>query len=89
MVLIILNIAIQLISHIIYQDLSHIYCHRNQKREVDDTDRLFLSMNKASIGISSLKDVVIELIFEFFITPEILINKNNLNLGQWKTGSEN
>ena len=46
-------------------------------------------MNKTFIGISSLKDVVIELIFEFFITPEILINKNNLNLGQWKTGSEN
>ena len=55
----------------------------------DDPDRLFLSMNKTFISASSLKDDVRELIPEFFILPEFLINKNNLNLDQGKTGSNN
>ena len=60
-----------------------------QGEKFDDPDRLFLSMNKTFISASSLKDDVRELIPEFFITPEILINKNNLNLDQGKTGSDN
>ena len=60
-----------------------------QGEKFDDPDRLFLSMNKTFISASSLKDDVRELIPEFFILPEILINKNNLNLDQGKTGSDN
>ena len=60
-----------------------------QGEKFDDPDRLFLSMNKTFISASSLKDDVRELIPEFFIMPEILINKNNLNLDQGKTGSDN
>ena len=60
-----------------------------QGEKFDDPDRLFLSMNKTFISASSLKDDVRELIPEFFIIPEILINKNNLNLDQGKTGSDN
>ena len=60
-----------------------------QGEKFDDPDRLFLSMNKTFISASSLKDDVRELIPEFFLTPEILINKNNLNLDQGKTGSDN
>ena len=60
-----------------------------QGEKFDDPDRLFLSMNKTFISASSLKDDVRELIPEFFIIPEILINKNNLNLDQGKTGADN
>ena len=60
-----------------------------QGEKFDDPDRLFLSMKKTFISASSLKDDVRELIPEFFIIPEILINKNNLNLDQGKTTSDN
>ena len=60
-----------------------------QGEKFDDPDRLFLSMNKTFISASSFKDDVRELIPEFFILPEFLINKNNLNLEQGKIGSEN
>ena len=55
-----------------------------QGEKFDHPDRLFLSMNKTFISASSLKDDVRELIPEFFMLPEILINKNNLNLDQGK-----
>ena len=60
-----------------------------QGEKFDDPDRLFLSMNKTFISASSLKDDVRELIPEFYITPEFLINKNNLNLDQGKVGADN
>ena len=60
-----------------------------QGEKFDDPDRLFLSMNKTFISASSLKDDVRELIPEFFIIPEILLNKNNLNLYQGKIGADN
>ena len=60
-----------------------------QGEKFDDPDRLFLSMNKTFISASSLKDDVRELIPELYITPEILINRNNLNLDQGKVGADN
>ena len=60
-----------------------------QGEKFDDPDRLFLSMNKTFISASSLKDDVRELIPEFYLIPEILLNKNNLNLDQGKTGADN
>ena len=60
-----------------------------QGEKFDDPDRLFLSMNKTFISASSLKDDVRELIPEFYITPEIFMNKNNLNLSQGKLTSDN
>ena len=46
-------------------------------------------MNKTFISASSLKDDVRELIPEFYITPEIFINQNNLNLSQGKISFDN
>ena len=60
-----------------------------QGEKFDDPDRLFLSMNKTFISASSLKDDVRELIPEFYLIPEILLNKNNLNLDQGKSGADN
>ena len=60
-----------------------------QGEKFDDPDRLFFSMNKTFISASSLKDDVRELIPEFYITPEIFLNKNNLNLSQDKISFDN
>ena len=60
-----------------------------QGEKFDDPDRLFFSMNKTFISASSLKDDVRELIPEFYTTPEIFLNKNNLNLSQDKISSDN
>ena len=60
-----------------------------QGEKFDDPDRLFFSMNKTFISASSLKDDVRELIPEFYITPEIFINQNNLNLSQGKISFDN
>ena len=60
-----------------------------QGEKFDDPDRLFFSMNKTFISASSLKDDVRELIPEFYITPEIFINQNNLNLSQDKISFDN
>ena len=60
-----------------------------QGEKFDDPDRLFFSMNKTFISASSLKDDVRELIPEFYTTPEIFLNQNNLNLSQGKISSDN
>ena len=60
-----------------------------QGEKFDDPDRLFFSMNKTFISASSLKDDVRELIPEFYITPEIFLNLNNLNLSQDKISFDN
>ena len=60
-----------------------------QGEKFDDPDRMFFSLNKTFISASSLKDDVRELIPEFYITPEIFINYNNLNLSQDKISFDN
>ena len=60
-----------------------------QGEKFDDPDRMFFSLNKTFISASSLKDDVRELIPEFYLTPEIFINHNNLNLSQDKISSDN
>ena len=60
-----------------------------QGQNFDDPDRLFISMSKTFESASSLKDDVRELIPEFYTLPEFFLNKNNLNLAQNRTDSEN
>ena len=45
---------------------------------------MFLSLQKTFESASSLKDDVRELIPEFYILPEMLLNSNNFNLSQDK-----
>ena len=59
-----------------------------QGEKFDDPDRMFLSLQKTFESASSLKDDVRELIPEFYILPEMLLNSNNFNLSQDKLDSE-
>ena len=54
----------------------------------DDPDRIFMSLAKTFETASSLKEDIRELIPEFYSLPEMLLNKNNLNLTQDKLDSE-
>ena len=54
----------------------------------DDPNRMFFSMNRTFETASTLKDDIRELIPEFFILPEMFLNKNNFNLSQDKLDSE-
>ena len=54
----------------------------------DDPNRIFFSMNRTFETVSTLKDDIRELIPEFFVLPEMFINKNNFNLSQDKLDSE-
>ena len=60
-----------------------------QGQTFDDPDRMFSSMEKTFLSTSSLKDDVRELIPEFYMLPEFLLNINNLNLSQNRTDSDN
>jgi hypothetical protein len=53
-----------------------------QGENFDDPDRLFTSMQKTFESATTFKDDVRELIPEFYILPEMFLNKNNLNLDQ-------
>ena len=59
-----------------------------QGERFDDPDRMFTSMLHTFSSASSLKDDVRELIPEFYILPELFLNKNNLNLEQDLKDSE-
>ena len=54
----------------------------------DDPNRMFFSMARTFETASTLKDDIRELIPEFFILPEMFLNKNNFNLSQDKLDSE-
>lgn len=54
----------------------------------DDPDRIFMSLQKTFETASSLKEDIRELIPEFYSLPEMMLNKNNLNLTQDKLDSE-
>ena len=53
-----------------------------QGEKFDDPNRIFHSMEKTYESCMTLKDDIRELIPEFYILPEMLKNKNNLNLTQ-------
>ena len=60
-----------------------------QGEKFDDPDRIFTSMEKTFQSTTTLKDDVRELIPEFYMLPELFKNKNNLNLAQNKTNTDN
>ena len=60
-----------------------------QGERFDDPDRMFTSMMKTFESTSTLKDDVRELIPEFYILPELFLNRNNLNLAQNSKDDQN
>ena len=60
-----------------------------QGEKFDDPDRIFTSMEKTFKSTATFKDDVRELIPEFYMLPEFLMNKNNLNLSQNKSNTDN
>ena len=77
------------VSHFLCRVLPYTYITIEiQGQTFDDPDRMFTSMEKTFNSASSLKDDVRELIPEFYMLPELFLNKNNINLGQNKLDSE-
>ena len=60
-----------------------------QGQTFDDPDRIFTSMQKTFESACTLKDDVRELIPEFYILPEMFLNRNNLNLSQGRKDADN
>ena len=60
-----------------------------QGERFDDPDRMFTSMMKTFESTSTLKDDVRELIPEFYMLPELFLNRNNLNLAQNRLDDNN
>ena len=58
-----------------------------QGDKIDNSDRLFFSVQNTFITCTSLKTDVRELIPEFFYLPEMLLNSNNIELGKRDDGS--
>ena len=78
------------ISHFLTRTFPYTYISIEiQGQTFDDPDRMFSSMLKTFESASTLKDDVRELIPEFYILPEIFLNKNNLNLSQNRTDTDN
>ena len=78
------------VSHFLSRTFPYSYVSIEiQGEKFDDPDRIFTSMLKTFESASTLKDDVRELIPEFYILPEIFLNKNNLNLAQNKSNAEN
>ena len=71
------------VSHYLQRTFPYTYIAIEiQGERFDDPDRMFTSMLKTFISTSSLKDDVRELIPEFYVLPDLFLNKNNLNLDQ-------
>ena len=73
--------------------LTRIFPHASISIEIhgdkfDDPNRMFISLNRTFETASTLKDDIRELIPEFYILPEMLLNINNLNLSQDKMDAE-
>ena len=78
------------VSHFLCRILPYTYITIEiQGGNFDDPERMFTSMERTFISTSSLKDDVRELIPEFYMLPELFLNKNNINLDQNKTDSDN
>ena len=59
-----------------------------QGDKFDDPDRMFFCIEKTFESACTLNNDVRELIPEFYLMPEMFLNKNNLNLTQGKGDSE-
>ena len=57
-----------------------------QGNKIDDSNRLFFSIKNTFITSTSLKTDIRELIPEFFYLPEMLININDIELGEREDG---
>ena len=78
------------VAHFLTRTLPYTYIAIEiQGENFDKPDRLFTSMLKTFDSTSSLKDDVRELIPEFYILPELFMNKNNLNFSQNRTDDNN
>ena len=62
-------------------------CIEIHGNKFDDPERMFVSIQKTFQSVTSLKDDIREIIPEFYYLPEMLNNKNNLNLAQDKFDS--
>ena len=78
------------VSHFLVRTFPYSYVSIEiQGDKFDDPDRMFISMLKTFQSVSTSKDDVRELIPEFYILPEMFLNKNNLDLTQNQSNSEN
>ena len=78
------------VSHFLTRTFPYTYISIEiQGQTFDDPDRMFTSMLKTFESSCTLKDDVRELISEFYTLPEMFLNKNNLNLGQNRTDTNN
>ena len=78
------------VSHFLTRTFPYTYISIEiQGKTFDDPDRMFTSMAKTFQSAIELKDDVRELIPEFYILPEMFLNKNNINLSQNRTDSDN
>ena len=78
------------ISHYLSRTFPYSYVSIEiQGEKFDDPDRIFTSMEKTFKSTITLKDDVRELIPEFYMLPELLLNINNLNLSQNKSNTDN
>ena len=78
------------VSHFLSRTFPYTYITIEiQGKTFDEPDRMFTSMEKTFLSTCSLKDDVRELIPEFYFLPELFLNKNNINLSQNRTDSNN